>query len=122
MRLRLLEIELVTDDPSAARHFYGEQLGVGTYVEEHGLKVFGYGIPDLDIIKSAHFPGRISISFHAEDVQACADELIRKGVDIVEEYGNPVSAIVLRDPDGCRIEIKKEHGQVPGERWHGRAA
>jgi len=52
----------------------------------------------------------LSISFYAEDIQACVEELQSKGVEIVERYGDPVSAIVLRDPDGCRIEIKKEHG------------
>ena len=110
MKLRLLEIELNTNDAEASKQFYGEQLGLDTYVDEQGLKVFGSGIPDLDIIKSPHFPGRISMSFYAEDIQACLDELNDKGVEIVEQYGDPVSAIVLRDPDGCRVEIKKEHG------------
>ncbi len=110
MKLRLLEIELHSDNPEASKQFYCEQLGLETYVDEHGLKVFGSGIPDLDVIKSPHFPGKISISFYAEDIQACADELISKGVEIVEQHGDPVSAIVLEDPDGCRVEIKKEHG------------
>jgi catechol 2,3-dioxygenase-like lactoylglutathione lyase family enzyme len=108
--LRLLEIELPTHDAEASKRFYGEQLGLDTHVDEEGLKVFGSGIPDLDLIKSRHFPGKISISFYAGDVQACVDELVGKGVEIVERYGNPVSAIVLRDPDGCRVEIKKQHG------------
>ncbi len=110
MRLRLLEIELNTDDPEASKHFYSEQLGLETYVDEHGLKVFSSGIPDLDLIKSPHFPGKVSISFYAEDIQACVDELNSKGVEIVEQGGDPVSAIVLRDPDGCRVEIKQQHG------------
>ena len=110
MEIRLFEIELNTDDPEASKRFYGEKLGLRIHDDEHGLKVFGSGIPDLDLIKSPHFPGRLSISFYAEDVQACIDELNHKGVEIVERYGDPVSAIVLRDPDGCRVEIKKEHG------------
>jgi catechol 2,3-dioxygenase-like lactoylglutathione lyase family enzyme len=110
MQLRLLEIELNTDNAEASKHFYCDQLGLETYVDEQGLKVFGSGISDLDIIKSPHFAGRISISFYADDIQACIDELNRKGVEILERYGDPVAAIVLRDPDGCRVEIKKEHG------------
>ena len=110
MELRLLEIELHTNDAEASKHFYGEQLGLKTIVDEHGLKVFGSGIADLDIIKSPHFPGRVSISFYARDIQACIDELNSKGVEIVERYGDPVDAIVLRDPDGCRVEIKRQHG------------
>jgi catechol 2,3-dioxygenase-like lactoylglutathione lyase family enzyme len=110
MKLRLLEIELHSKDPEASKRFYREQLGLDMHVDEFGLKVFGSGIPDLDLIKSPHFPGTISISFYAEDVQACADELREKGVEVLEEHGEPVGAIVLRDPDGCRIEIKKEHG------------
>ena len=110
MQLRLLEIELNTDDAEASKHFYSEQLGLETYVDELGLKVFSSGIPDLDVIKSPHFPGTVSLSFHAEDIQACVDELISKGVEIVEQFGDPVAAVVLRDPDGCRVEIKQQHG------------
>jgi catechol 2,3-dioxygenase-like lactoylglutathione lyase family enzyme len=105
-----LEVELHTDNPEASKRFYGEQLGLDAYVDEEGLKVFGSGIPDLDLIKSPHFPGKISISFYAEDVQACVDELKSKDVEIVQQFGDPVAAIVLMDPDGCRVEIKKEHG------------
>jgi catechol 2,3-dioxygenase-like lactoylglutathione lyase family enzyme len=110
MELRLLEIELHSEDPEASKRFYGDQLGLPTFVDEHGLKVFGSGIPDLDLIKSPHFPGRVSISFFSDNIEACLAELESRGVEIVEQYGEPVSAIVLRDPDGCRIEIKKEHG------------
>ena len=110
MQLRLFEIELNTDNAEESKRFYSEQLGLTTYVDEDGLKVFGSGISDLDLIKSPHFPGNISISFYAEDIQGCIDELRNKGVEIVEQFGDPVSAIVLQDPDGCRVEIKKEHG------------
>ena len=110
MQLRILEIELNTDNPEASKHFYTEQLGLQTYVDEDGLKVFSSGIPDLDIIKSPHFQGKVSISFYAQDIQACIDELNSKGVEIVEQFGDPVAAIVLQDPDGCRVEIKRQHG------------
>jgi catechol 2,3-dioxygenase-like lactoylglutathione lyase family enzyme len=110
MKLRLLEIELNTNDPEASKHFYSDQLGLDTFVDIEGLKVFSTGINDLDLNKSKHFPGKVSISFYAEDIQECIDELGAKGVKILERYGNPVSAIVLQDPDGCRIEIKKQHG------------
>lgn len=110
MRLRLMEIELFTGDSEASKRFYGEALGLETYVDEQGLKVFGSGVRDLGLIKSPHFPGQISMSFFSDDIQACMEELTEKGVEIVGRYGDPVAAIVLRDPDGCRIEIKKESG------------
>jgi predicted enzyme related to lactoylglutathione lyase len=110
MKLKLLEIELNTNDPEASKHFYGEQLGLKTFVDIEGLKVFGTGINDLDLNKSKHFPGKVSISFFAEDIQVCIDELSAKGVKILGKFGKPVSAIVLQDPDGCRIEIKKQRG------------
>lgn len=110
MELRLLEIELNTNNPEASKRFYSEQLGLKAHVDEDGLKVFSSGIPDLDFNKSRHFPGKISISFYSQDIQACIDELNSKGVEIAEQFGNPVSAIVLQDPDGCRVEIKKQHG------------
>ena len=84
MQLRLFEVELNTGNAEASQQFYGEQLGLQTYVDEDGFKVFSSGVPDLDFIKSPHFPGRISISFFAEDIQACIDELNGKGVEIVE--------------------------------------
>ncbi len=110
MQLRLLEIELNTENAEASKRFYGEQLGLETYVDENGLKVFSSGIPDLDVIKSPHFPGKVSIAFYAQDIQVCVDELNSKGVEIVEQFGHPVAAIVLQDPDGCRVEIEQEHG------------
>jgi predicted enzyme related to lactoylglutathione lyase len=110
MQLRLLEIELDTKDPEASKRFYSEQLGLETFVDEDGLKVFSTGIEDLDIIKSAHFPGKVSISFYSDDIQQCMEELSAKGVKILEKYGNPVSAIVLQDPEGNRVEIKNQHG------------
>lgn len=110
MKLRLLEIELNTHDPEASRRFYNQLLGLKTYVDEKGLKVFSSGIEDLEIIQSNHFPGKVSISFYAENIQQCLNELREKGATVLEKYGNPVSAIVLQDPDGNRIEIKKEHG------------
>ena len=110
MRLRLLEIELNTDDPEASMRFYGEGLGLETLVDVDGLKVFDSGIRGLDLIKSTHFPGKVSLSFYTEDIPACIDELKRKGVRILEQFGNPVSAVVVEDRDGCRVEIKKQHG------------
>ena len=110
MRLRLLEIELFTEDAEASKYFYGTQLGLDTHLDEGQLKVFASGVPDLDLIKSPHFPGAVSISFFSEDIQACIEDLTSKGVEIIEKWGDPVSAIVLRDPDGCRVEIKRQHG------------
>jgi len=72
--------------------------------------VFGSGVPDPDLMKLPHFPGAVSISLFSEDSQACIDDLTAKGAEIIEQYGDPVSAIVLRDSDGCRVEIKKQHG------------
>ena len=110
MKLQLIEIELNTNDPEASKIFYSKQLGLETFVDIEGLKVFGTGINGLDLNKSKHFSGKVSISFFTEDIQACIDELNAKGVRILERYGNPVSAIVLQDPDGCRVEIKKQRG------------
>jgi len=44
------------------------------------------------------------------NIQECIDELNSKGISNYERYGDPVSAIVLQDPEGCRIEIKKQRG------------
>lgn len=110
MKLRLLEIELNTNKPDEQKRFYNEVLGLDNYVDEDGLKVFSSGVPDLDFIKSKHFPGQVSLSFYSDDIKECVKELKSKGIKIIKKYGFPVSAIVIEDPDGCRIEIKKQHG------------
>ena len=110
MKLKLIEIELNTSDPEASKHFYIEQLGLKSFVDLEGLKVFGTGVKGLDLNKSKHFPGKVSISFFTKNIQECIDELSAKGVRIEDRYGDPVSAIVLQDPDGCRVEIKKQRG------------
>lgn len=110
MKLKLIEIELHTSDPEASKHFYSEQLGLNTLVDIEGLKVFSTGVRGLDLNQSTHFPGKISLSFLTKNILECINELSSKGVRIHERYGDPVSAIVLQDPDGCRIEIKKQRG------------
>lgn len=110
MKLRLLEIELYSKDPERAKEFYRDQLGLDLGIDKDGLKVFNPGIPGVDFDKSTHFPGRVSISFFTENVPECMETLTARGATILERYGNPVSAIVLKDPDGCRIEIKSEVG------------
>ena len=85
-------------------------LGIKTHVDGDGLKVFGSGTHDLDFNKSKHFPGKISISFFSDDIPQCIAKLEAAGVAILERFGDPVCAIVLQDPDGCRVEIKNQHG------------
>lgn len=110
MKLRLLEIELNTSDPEKAKEFYHGKLGLEVCVDQEGLKVFQPGIPGLDFDKSVHFPGKISISFFSDDIEECIRTLEERGATILEKYGDPVSAICLEDPDGCRVEIKKQVG------------
>ena len=110
MKLRLLEIELYAKDPEKTKAFYQGQLGLNVCVDEEGLKVFDAGVAGVDFDKSTHFPDKVSISFFAEDIQECVETLTARGATILEKYGSPVSAIVLEDPDGCRVEIKKEAG------------
>ncbi len=110
MKLRLLEVELNSDDPEKAKDFYHGQLGLGVAHDQKGLKVFDSGVPGVDFDVSVHFPGQVSISFFAEDIQECIETLTERGATILEEYGDPVSGVRLEDPDGRRIEIKKHPG------------
>jgi len=110
MKLRLLEIELYARDPEKTKAFYHGQLGLNVCVDEKGLKVFDAGVPGVDLDKSTHFPGKVSISFFADDIQECIETLTARGATILEKYGDPVAAIVLEDPDGCRVEIKRHVG------------
>jgi catechol 2,3-dioxygenase-like lactoylglutathione lyase family enzyme len=70
------------DDLSAARAFYGDTLGLEV-TEENGLLQLGIagGNPVLVYPKENHTPATFTIlNFPVEDIDAAADELIRRGI------------------------------------------
>jgi catechol 2,3-dioxygenase-like lactoylglutathione lyase family enzyme len=70
------------DDLSAARSFYGDTLGLEV-TEENGLLQLGIagGNPVLVYPKEDHTPATFTIlNFPVEDIEATADELIRRGI------------------------------------------
>ena len=119
MKIRLHEIELDAQDPEASKRFYHETLGIPILVDEDGLKCFDSGYPGLDIDASVHFPGIVSISFLVEDIDAYADALRAKGmqVDDVADAHLGMRACSLNDPDGHRIEIQSPTDKSPQWLW-----
>ncbi len=115
MRLKLHEIELNARDPEASNRFYHDVLGLRLDVDQKGLKVFDSGRPGLDVDASVHFPGKVSISFLVEDVDAFVEELRAKGilVDDPKDSHLGMRAVALEDPDGHRIEIQSATDRSP---------
>jgi catechol 2,3-dioxygenase-like lactoylglutathione lyase family enzyme len=115
MKIRLHEIELNANDPEASKRFYHDVLGISINVDQEGLKCFDSGWPGLDIDASVHFPGKVSISFLVDDIDAFAKELRAKGVSVDDPDDSHLGmrAFALENPDGHRVEIQSPTDKSP---------
>ena len=115
MKIKLHEIELNANDPEASKRFYHDVLGIPINVDQEGLKCFDSGWPGLDVDASVHFPGKVSISFLVDDIDAFAKELRSKGivVDDPDDSHLGMRAFALEDPDGHRVEIQSPTDKSP---------
>ena len=115
MKIKLHEIELYSKDPEASKRFYNGVLGIPINVDQDGLKCFDSGWPGLDVDASVHFPGKVSISFLVDDLDAFMKELRAKGikVDGPDESHLGMRAFALQDPDGHRVEIQTPTEKSP---------
>lgn len=115
IKIKLHEIELNAKDPDASKRFYHDTLGVALQVDENGLKCFDSGYPGLDINASVHFPGKVSISFLVEDIDAYVKDLRARGIhaDDPAECHLGMRAFALEDPDGHRVEIQSPTDKSP---------
>lgn len=89
------------DDIEAARHFYGEVLGVMVVDGAMGLLELhlGGGTRVLVYPKQGHEPASFTVlNFPVADVDAAVAELNRRGVELVRYRGMPEDASgVMRD-------------------------
>jgi catechol 2,3-dioxygenase-like lactoylglutathione lyase family enzyme len=108
MKIKLHEVELDARDPEASKRFYHETLGLPINLDENGLKCFDSGYSGLDIGASIHFPGKVSISFLVEDIDAYVKHLRARGVKVDDPADSHLGmrAFTLQDPDGHRVEIQ----------------
>jgi catechol 2,3-dioxygenase-like lactoylglutathione lyase family enzyme len=115
LKIKLHEIEINAKDPEASKRFYNAVLGLPITVDQEGLKCFDSGWPGLDVDASVHFPGKVSISFLVEDIDAFVKHLRAKGVEVDEpgESHLGMRAFALEDPDGYRIEIQSPTEDSP---------
>jgi catechol 2,3-dioxygenase-like lactoylglutathione lyase family enzyme len=115
MKIKLREVELNARDPEESKRFYNEVLGIPINVDQDGLKCFDSGWPGLDVDASIHFPGKESISFLVDDIDAFVKALRAKGVEVndpeVSHLG--MRAFSLEDPDGHRVEIQSPTDASP---------
>ena len=115
MKLKLHEIELNAKDPEASRKLYHRILGLPIGQDQKGLKVFDSGWPGLDVDASWHFPGKASISFLVDDIDAFVKDLRARGIKVEdpEESHLGMRAFALEDPDGHRVEIQSPTEKSP---------
>ena len=66
MKMIFHELELNAADVKAGRNFYHEVLGLPIWVDQEGLNVFDSGRPNI----SVHNPGKTSLSFLTDDLEA----------------------------------------------------
>jgi hypothetical protein len=71
-------------NPEDSKAFHGTLLGPSVNVDQDGLKCFGSGWPGLDLDASVHFPGKTSILFLVDDIDAYAAMLREKGLEVDE--------------------------------------
>jgi catechol 2,3-dioxygenase-like lactoylglutathione lyase family enzyme len=115
MKIKLHEIELNSAKPEVSKEFYGTLLGLPVNVDQDGLKCFGSGLPGLDLDASVHFPGKTSISFLVNDIEAYAAMLREKGLEVDEPEDSHLGmrAFSLEDPDGHHVEIQSPTDKSP---------
>jgi catechol 2,3-dioxygenase-like lactoylglutathione lyase family enzyme len=109
------------DDLAAARHFYGETLGLKTS-EQYGLLTLHLagGRDTLVYPKPDHQPATYTIlNFEVDDIDAAVDELARRGVHIeryeglgqddkgINRAGGPYIAW-FKDPAGNVLAVLQE--------------
>lgn len=116
MKIKLHEIELNSAKPEASKEFYGNLLGLPVNVDEDGLKCFASGWPGLDVNASLHFPGKTSISFLVDDIDAYVAMLREKGLEVKDPEDSHLGmrAFSLEDPAGYRVEIQSPTEKSPG--------
>ena len=115
MKIKLHEIELNSKNPETSKEFYNSLLGIPINVDQDGLKCFDSGWPGLDVGTSIHFPGKVSISFLVDNIDAYMANLREKGVNVddPEESHLGMRAFSLEDPDGHRVEIQSPTEKSP---------
>src|SRR4051812_40561701 len=107
MKLKLHAVELFTKDPVESRRFY-EMLGLrGNLEVPAGLNVFDSGVPGLDFDTSVHRPGKTTVSFLTDDLDALVAHLRRMGREVPDPEPSHLGlrATTLEDPDGHVIVL-----------------
>ena len=99
-------------DLEAARHFYGETLGIATGMEPAGLTLKIPGRRPVFVYpKDNHEPASFTVlNFPVPDIDAAVDQLVAAGVEF-EHYGEGFGQDekgISRDPRGPKIAWFKD--------------
>jgi catechol 2,3-dioxygenase-like lactoylglutathione lyase family enzyme len=115
-------ITLFMEDLDEAKRFYGEVFGLAVVFEDENSAVFGFGETLVNLLKASEAPGlvdpaavaardagvRFQFTLEVEDVDAMAEELKRRGVELVNgPIDRPwgIRTASFRDPGGHIWEI-----------------
>lgn len=121
---RILETSLYARDLDAARAFYGDVLGLDTFMEQPGRHVFfrcgtamllifdpeataRTGDDALAVPHGAHGPGHVAFAIDEEQLPRWRERLLRAGIAIEAEVEWPRGghSLYVRDPAGNSIEF-----------------
>ncbi len=115
-------ITLFVEDLDEAKRFYGEVFGLAVVFEDGNSAVFRFGETLVNLLKTTEAPGlvdpatvasrddgvRFQFTLEVQDVDAMAEELKRRGVELVNgPIDRPwgIRTASFRDPGGHLWEI-----------------
>jgi catechol 2,3-dioxygenase-like lactoylglutathione lyase family enzyme len=115
-------ITLFVEDLDEAKRFYGEVFGLAVVFEDENSAVFRFGETLVNLLKTSEAPGlvdpatvaprdggvRFQFTLEVQDVDAMAEELKRRGAELVNgPMDRPwgIRTASFRDPGGHLWEI-----------------
>lgn len=106
--LKMARVILFTAQIDAMSRFYGEVLGLKQITNEKGWREFAAGEASIALHSGPPSPGRKGpkIVFHAEDVAALRETLVKRGAKFGKVRQGEVYCLCDgKDPDGNPIQL-----------------
>jgi catechol 2,3-dioxygenase-like lactoylglutathione lyase family enzyme len=106
--MKMARVILFTGQMDAMSKFYGEVLGLKQVSEEKGWREFAAGGATIALHSGPSSPGRKGpkIAFHATDVAAMREALVRRGAKFGKvRQGEMFCLCDGKDPDGNPVQL-----------------
>jgi len=106
--MKMARVILFTGQMEAMSKFYGEVLGLRQVTNEPGWREFAAGGARIALHSGPSSPGRKGpkIVFHAKDVAALRERLVKRGAKFAKARQGEIFCLCDgRDPDGNPIQL-----------------